>query len=294
MTRPLSQALSQGLLLGLLAVMASLLALLWAHPLRDLALAGAALALIGLSLLLERLWPHQAPPHPTDKAELVGDAASFVLIFVALDGVLKWLTPFALLTLWPKGFDLGAQLALPLWQQTLLAMLWIEFAAWASHWAHHRFKPLWALHAMHHSPDHLYTLNNFRFHPLNHVLNYLAMMVPPLLIGIMPEAILIYTALALPVLLLQHSNVGFDFGRLNLIFNTNELHRWHHSAKPGEGLSNLGRALVIWDLVFGTYLPAPAPRLSIRIGLFEASRTFPRPAAFWAQLAFPFRAGCCR
>lgn len=281
--------LSQALLIGLIAGMAGLLAMIWSHPAREAIMAGAAIGLIVLSLLLERAWPHDPAWAPVPRAELAGDIGGLILIFGLLDAALKWLTPFLVLALWP--FDSG--LALPLWQQALLAVLWIEFAAWASHWAHHRYRPLWALHAMHHSTGRFYTLNNFRFHPFNHALNHLAMILPLLWIGIAVEAILIYTALSLPVLLLQHANIGFDFGRLNLLFNTNDLHRWHHSARPGEGVMNLGRALVIWDRAFGTYLRPEPAKAPARIGLFQGD-PFPPPARFAAQLAWPFNPACCR
>ncbi|MFN3955296.1 MAG: sterol desaturase family protein [Pararhodobacter sp.] len=281
---------SQALLIGLIAMMAGLLAAFWTHPAREAIVAGGAIALIGLSLLLERLRPHDHSWSEVPRAELAGDVSSFVLIFGVLDGALKWLTPFLVLTLLPLPGALG----LPLWQQVVLVVLWIEFAAWASHWAHHRFKPLWALHAMHHSTERLYTLNNFRFHPLNHVLNHLAMILPLLMIGVAAEAILVYAALSLPVLLLQHSNIAFDFGRLNLVFNTNDLHRWHHSAHPSEGMMNLGRALVVWDQLFGTYLRPQTPGSPARIGLFAVSRTFPAARRYWAQLVWPFTPDCCR
>ena len=106
---------------------------------------------------------------------------------------------------------------------------------------------------MHHSTTQLYTLNNFRFHPLNHIINHVAMIVPLAVAGISADAMLIYAALSLPILLLQHSNIDFDFGFLNQVLNTNDLHRWHHSAQPYEGTMNLGRALIIWDRLFGTY-----------------------------------------
>ena len=286
----MNRLLSQTLLLGLIAGMAASLILSWAHPAREALMAGAAIVLIALSLVLERVFPHDPTWADVPREEVAGDIGSFVLIFGILDGVLKWLTPFALFAVVP----LQATLNLPLWQQTLLVFLWIEFAAWASHWAHHRYKPLWALHAMHHSTERLYTLNNFRFHPFNHVLNHLAMILPLLWIGVAVEAILVYTALTLPVLLFQHSNIAFDFGRLNMVLNTNDLHRWHHSAKPSEGMMNLGRALVLWDQVFGTYLRPSSSSSPSRIGLFSVSRNFPPASKFLAQLAWPFNAGCCR
>lgn len=285
----MTRLFSQALLIGLIAAMATLLAVFWAHPAREAILSGAAIILITVSLLLERLWPHDRTWSEVPRSELAGDIGSFVLVFAILDSALKWLTPFLVLAILPVPDGLG----LPVWQQVAFVILWIEFAAWASHWAHHRFKPLWALHAMHHSTDHLYTLNNFRFHPLNHVFNHLAMILPLLMIGVSAEAILIYTALSLPVLLLQHSNIAFDFGRLNLVFNTNDLHRWHHSAHPSEGTRNLGRALVIWDQIFGTYLRRAKPSAPNKIGLFEVSRSFPAASDYWAQLAWPFTAKCC-
>lgn len=286
----MNRLLSQALLFGLIVGMAALLILCWAHPAREAFMAGAAVVLIALSLVLERIFPHDSAWTDVPRAEVAGDIGSFVLIFGFIDGALKWLTPYALLAVAP----VQATLDFPLWQQILLVFLWIEFAAWASHWAHHRYMPLWALHAMHHSTERLYTLNNFRFHPFNHVLNHLAMILPLLWIGVAAEAILVYTALTLPVLLLQHSNIAFDFGRLNMILNTNDLHRWHHSAKPSEGMMNLGRALVLWDQVFGTYLRPTNSRAPSRIGLFSVSHNFPPASKFWAQLAWPFNAGCCR
>lgn len=286
----MTRLLSQALLITLIAGMSALLIVFWTHPAREALVAGAALILIALSLVLERLWPHDPAWVDVPRAEVAGDVGSFVLIFGILDGTLKWLTPFVVLALAPLPDSPG----LPLWQQILLAFVWIEFAAWASHWAHHRYRPLWALHAMHHSTERLYTLNNFRFHPFNHVLNHLAMILPLLWVGVSAEAILVYTALMLPVLLLQHSNIAFDFGRLNLLFNTNDLHRWHHSTEPAEGMKNLGRALVLWDHVFCTYLRPAASSGPAGIGLFKVSRSFPPASKFLAQLAWPFNPGCCR
>lgn len=286
----MSRLLSQSMLVGLIVGMAALLTISWTHPAREVLMAGAALGLIALSLMLERVWPHDSAATDIPREEISGDIGSFVLIFLILDGALKWLTPFVVLALASIPDTLG----LSLWEQILLVFLWIEFAAWASHWAHHRYKPLWALHAMHHSTEQLYTLNNFRFHPFNHVLNHLAMILPLLWFGIAAEAILVYTALTLPVLLLQHSNIAFDFGRLNLLFNTNDLHRWHHSAKPAEGTKNLGRALVLWDQIFGTYLRPAGLNGPSKIGLFSASLSFPPASKYWAQLAWPFSPDCCR
>lgn len=45
-----------------------------------------------------------------------------------------------------------------------------------------------------------------------------------LALGLSQQALLTQTALSLTILLLQHSNLRFDFGALDILFNTNSLH----------------------------------------------------------------------
>ncbi|MGV6840689.1 MAG: sterol desaturase family protein [Planktomarina sp.] len=286
----LNAYLSQIILLGLIALMGWIFVQTIGMPEQEMFLSVAAIVLIVFSMVLERIRPLHAEWNEGE-GDTIGDVLSFVLIFGLVDGLMKLVTPFVIIMLLPEGW---AGITWPLWMQILAVTLIIEFGAWASHWAHHRYTPLWSLHAMHHVPERLYTLNNFRFHPLNHIVNYLAMFVVPFALGFSTDALLGYAALSLPVLLLQHSNVGFQFGMLNGIFNTNELHRWHHSAKPGEGVQNLGRALIIWDRVFGTYHAANAQEPA-RLGLFGSSVSqFPGANRYLAQLAYPFTKACCR
>ncbi|MGH1575647.1 sterol desaturase family protein [Planktotalea sp.] len=280
---------SQFFLLGLIAAMALLFILTRGTADQDLLLSGAALGLIGLSLGLERVFPLH-PNWNEGQGDTKGDIASFALIFGALDSGLKYLSPFLILALLP---DLGAGLAMPLWQQVIAVTLIIELGSWLSHFAHHRYPSLWALHAMHHASERLYTLNNFRFHPLNHVLNHVIAFLPPLALGFNQEALLAYTALSMPILLFQHSNVRFEFGFLNRVFNTNALHRWHHSSAPSEGTKNLGRALVLWDHLFGTYFNPAETNEPRSIGLFQSSKSYPKPRQICRQLIWPFNKSCC-
>ncbi len=74
--------------------------------------------------------------------------------------------------------------------QVLAAMLWMEGAKYASHRWHHRSRALWWLHALHHSSRRLYSLNNFRFHPLNHAINQLVSIGPLLMLGVPADVLL--------------------------------------------------------------------------------------------------------
>ena len=285
----ISKIFSQALMLYLIFVMGVIYYFTLGNGMREAYLTLATLALIGVSLAMERMYPLHRNWN-ADKGDTVGDIGSFVVVFGILDGALKWLSPFVILALLP---DMGLTSQLPLLAQIAIATLLIELGAWVSHWAHHRFQPLWALHAMHHSTERLYTLNNFRFHPLNHIINYLIMFVPLLALGISKEAILGYTAFALPVLLFQHSNVGFKFGALSYLFNTNTVHRWHHSAALNEGMHNFGRAFVIWDHLFGTfYHPADEAEPDM-IGLASGDPPYPLANRTLKQLAWPFTKQCC-
>ncbi len=256
---------------------------------QELYLTIATVALIGLSLTLERVFPLHHEWN-RGRGDVLGDVGSLVFVFGIVDGALKWLSPFVILALLPEATVVSG---LPLWLEIFAAALLIELGAWLSHWAHHSFKPLWSLHAMHHSADRLYTVNNFRFHPINHIINYLFMFAPVFALGISGKAILGYTGLTMPVLLFQHSNVRFDFGLIKYLFNTNELHRWHHSAVVEEGMHNFGRALVIWDHLFDTfYYPASGaePRA---IGLASSESTYPRANRAMRQLLWPWSSECC-
>ena len=286
----ISKAKSQLFLVFLTVVMGGVYLATLGNSMQEAYLTIASLGLIGLSLALERFFPLHSDWN-VSQGVMGGDISSFIVVFGIIDGALKWLSPFIILALLP---DLGLASNWPLWTQILIATLLIELGAWASHWAHHTYMPLWALHAMHHSTERLYTLNNFRFHPLNHVINYLIMFLPLLALGISAEAILGYTALTLPVLLLQHSNVGFDFGALSYGFNTNTLHRWHHSSTYKEGMHNFGRAFVLWDHLFGTYYNPADREEPNTVGLGSGSAPYPSPNRTFKQVLWPFSKNCCQ
>ncbi len=286
----MKKILSQFVLVASTGAMLGLFLLTLGSPDQETYLAASAVFIILVSVAMERLFPFQDKWNESQD-DALGDITLFVLIFGVLDSALKWLTPFALLALfgnWSSGL-----INLPLWQQIILAGMLIELGAYISHYLHHNTKFLWPLHAMHHSPKRLYTLNNFRFHPLNHIINHIVMIAPVLLIGFSAEAILAYSAISMPVLLLQHSNIDFKFGWMNSILNTNEVHRWHHSNRELEGNANYGRATLIWDRLFGTYYFSREKNTPETLGLFSTTKHFPNVRNTLAQILYPFSRQCC-
>jgi sterol desaturase/sphingolipid hydroxylase (fatty acid hydroxylase superfamily) len=70
---------------------------------------------------------------------------------------------------------------------------------------------------------------------------------------------------------------------LSYVFNTPDLHRWHHSKVRDEGDRNYGENLVLFDLLFGTfYLPA-SRQPPADIGIHQIM-----PPTFLGQLKAPF------
>ncbi len=294
----MSKLASQLFMIAMIGFMAIFFVYTADMPAQSEVFSALALLTIGLSLGLERIRPYERRWNQ-NRGDLNGDIASFALIFVVLDGLLKYLAPLLALAL--LGGTITSPVGLwlrevPLWVEILAVTLLIELAAYLSHWVHHRSRHLWALHAMHHSIERLYTLNNFRFHPLNHMINAFAIVMPPLLLGFSEAAIFGYVVLTMPVLVLQHANVDFQFGWLNRLLNTNEVHRWHHSADSRHGGRNLGRALTVWDQLFGTFLdPQSARKTQINLGLGDNNAMrFPDPGRLVAQWRYPFSAACCQ
>src|SRR5262245_52731428 len=98
----------------------------------------------------------------------------------------------------------------------------------------------------------------------------------------------LYTTLALPWFLLNHSNMKYPawFERCgSLLMSTPNWHRVHHSAYQPETDSNYGCLFSIWDRLFGTARQAQVE--TIRFGL-EKFRD-PSDQTIWELLKIPFR-----
>ncbi len=174
----------------------------------------------------------------------------------------------------------AANLPLPL--QVLIGLIAAEFGLyWAHRWSH-ELPILWRFHAVHHSVKRLWLINTGRFHFVDSNISVLAS-VPFLLgSGISMDAIIWVSAITAYIGVLTHCNVATQCGLLSYVFNTPNLHRWHHSTNVEEGNRNYGQNLMLWDQLFGTFFIRPDSALG-DIGIHEKM-----PARFFAQLYVPF------
>ena len=176
---------------------------------------------------------------------------------------------------WPRHWPLAAQAA--------LGLLIAEFGFYWAHRLSHEVAALWRFHAVHHSVTRLWFFNTGRFHFVDTLLSVSFGLAVGLAAGVPQEIIIWVSAITAYIGLLTHCNIEMRTGPLNYLFNTPGLHRWHHSKRPDEGNTNYGENLVVFDLLFGTFLN-PRRRPPADIGIAD-----PMPATLGGQILYPFR-----
>lgn len=245
----------------------------------------AALGAAGMVLLHEAAHPYRRQWRPnasTVRADIafmltVQVALPYLLSITIVLGAAGWLAGRGLAAerIWPQHWPLAAQAA--------LLLLAADLPRYWLHRACHRFRPLWRLHAVHHSVAGLYWLNVGRFHPLEKAAQFAVDTLPFALLGVGPDALALYFVFYAANGFYQHSNCAVRLGPLNYLVSGPELHRWHHAANPRQANANYGNNLIVWDILFGTRF-LPEGREVGRLGL--ANRRY--PGGFLAQLATPF------
>jgi sterol desaturase/sphingolipid hydroxylase (fatty acid hydroxylase superfamily) len=234
---------------------------------------------------LEARNPHRREWAPAGD-EVRTDLAFMTVVQLMLPPAVGFLFAYALIgparaldlpiaAIWPHGW--------PLWLQTVLMILAVDFMRYWLHRAAHETDTLWKLHAVHHSVRQLYWLNTSRFHPLEKALQMLLDSVPFLLMAVDARVLSLYYIAYSTNGFFQHCNIRLRYGLLNYIVGSAETHRWHHSRVPGEANHNYGNTVIVWDLLFGTWF-LPDTREVAELGLRETHY----PQTFLGLLKAPF------
>lgn len=249
-------------------------------------IAGGYLGFMGLVALLEHVLPHNPEWNHSD-GQIVNDLTlnffgvwltnklSQAGIVALLVGPQVWLANRFGGELWPGGWPMAAQVA--------LGLVLVDLGGYTAHRLAHEIPLLWRFHALHHSSTRLCFINTGRFHPGDTLLSVVVSSPILILSGAPAEVLLWIAAVANYVGILTHSNLDVRPGIFSYVFNTPELHRWHHSYSPDEANRNYGNTTILYDLLLGTYFnPArPAPR---KLGIFARM-----PQTIAGQLLSPFR-----
>jgi sterol desaturase/sphingolipid hydroxylase (fatty acid hydroxylase superfamily) len=257
--------------------------------------AGPAMsALIGIFLVVERVWPAQPRKvvtrgHRQDVLYTVLNATVVVPLVVAMTlafaAVVRSSMPWIVL---PRIDDV------PRWAMVLVLVVVFDACNWFVHLAVHRILPLWRFHELHHSQEDLSVLTVFRTHPLLHV---------PYLVTIIPGLVLLANGTLSATWLVAygafvafaHSNTRLGFGPLERVFVSPNYHRIHHLLDGPQDV-NLGFVLTVWDQLFGRAVFPTAATIRADTGLpgrplvVEHEGTRARHlSVLVAQLVGPFR-----
>jgi len=178
----------------------------------------------------------------------------------------------------------GPLKVLPFWGQVIVYVVAADFLFY---WAHRMFhgRSLWRFHAIHHSATEVDWTTEYRFHPVNMMLQPAPVAVLMLTLGISPEVL----AFLIPFDVLTgawvHSNLNWTLGPLKYLVATPVFHRWHHTSPAEGGESNFAPTFALWDWLFGTFY-MPEGRVPETFGVDDP--TFPTEG-YLAQLIHPFK-----
>jgi sterol desaturase/sphingolipid hydroxylase (fatty acid hydroxylase superfamily) len=145
------------------------------------------------------------------------------------------------------------------------------------YWWHrigHRSRWFWASHVVHHSSQHFNLSTNLRQSWTSQFSGLILLNAPLAFIGFHPATI----ALAFSINLLYQFWIHTEaIDRLpawfEYIFNTPSHHRVHHGSNPRYLDANYAGVFILWDRLFGTFVPEQADE-PVRYGLVKNLGTF--------------------
>jgi sterol desaturase/sphingolipid hydroxylase (fatty acid hydroxylase superfamily) len=255
------------------------LALTSSHPILffNLIYLGLALSLLALERVMphERTWLENDGQMGPDIAHtlLSKGLVQIVAASVVAMGIAQAVNPEAS-GIWPSQW--------PLALQVIIGLMIAEAGLYVAHRIAHTVPRIWRFHLIHHSVERLWIVNTGRFHFIDSFVSILLSQ-PLLYFAGAPKIIFLWVAAVTAFIgILTHCNVDMKSGWVNKVFNTPELHRWHHSRVRSEGDTNFGENLMFMDQIFGTYF-LPSRRPPVNIGA-----DMPVPKTFLGQLRAPF------
>jgi sterol desaturase/sphingolipid hydroxylase (fatty acid hydroxylase superfamily) len=160
------------------------------------------------------------------------------------------------------------------WWSFLLAFVLEDCRYYWWHRISHRSRWFWASHVVHHSSQHFNLSTNLRQSWTSQFSGLILLNVPLAVIGFHPAT----AALAFSVNLLYQFWIHTEaIDRLprwfEWLLNTPSHHRVHHANNPRYLDANYAGVLMIWDRLFGTFVPEQADE-PVRYGIVKNLATF--------------------
>ena len=146
----------------------------------------------------------------------------------------------------------------PVAVQLLVMFIARDFIHWNVHRLLHRVPWLWEFHKVHHSVEQMGFAAHLRYHWFENVAYRTIEYIPLAMLGFGIDDFFVVHTIALMIGHLNHANFKLPLGPLKYVFNSPQMHIWHHAKNvPAPYGVNFGISLSVWDWLFGTvYWPA--------------------------------------
>lgn len=161
--------------------------------------------------------------------------------------------------------------------QLLILFVVRDFIQWNIHRLLHYNSRLWEFHKVHHSVIEMGFAAHLRYHFAENIIYRFLEYIPLAMIGFGLQDFFIVHIFTLSWGHFNHANICVPLGKLRYIFNSPQMHLWHHAKhlpKQYKHGVNYGLTLSVWDYLFNTaYTPASKP--DIQLG-FDGVEDFPK------------------
>ncbi|MEQ1929844.1 MAG: sterol desaturase family protein [Parvularculaceae bacterium] len=125
---------------------------------------------------------------------------------------------------------------------------------WWHRWGH-EIRWFWASHIVHHSSQHYNLTTALRQTWTGQVIGSVLTKTPLVLLGFHPAMIVFVSGLNLVYQFWIHTEMVKRLGPLEIVLNTPSHHRVHHATNPRYLDANYAGVLIVWDKMFGTFVP---------------------------------------
>ena len=140
----------------------------------------------------------------------------------------------------------------------LLLFFGLEFFYYWFHRASHTTRWFWNAHSVHHSPNQFNLAAAYRLGWIGRFAGTSLFFTPLVLLGFTPFTVLTALFLNLLYQFWLHADWIPRLGWLEYVINTPSSHRVHHARNPEYLDANFGGVLIVFDRLFGTYIPERA------------------------------------
>lgn len=234
------------------------------HALLFIGIAGAVF--IGVIIAEAIYWQRKGRPEMYSFRETLTNMA-MGLNYKVVDGIAVALVIRALYD-WVYQFGLQYKPVHGLWSVLLIFVI-SDASFYLYHYLTHKVRWFWTSHVTHHSAERMNYSTALR---QNFTLEFngawLVWWMPMALVGFNKDWATLAIEASLAYQFFLHTETKSPLDKLGFILNTPSHHRVHHGSNPAQIDTNFGGILIIWDKLFGTFLPEEKAG-EIKYGLSE-------------------------